>query len=98
MSITDGHRDHPQSTPDQPSLGESNFGDSSGPLFSMYSKAAEEEDNKMAKSLQKDADGILIFVSPRVDIQISLCIKQEHYSLVYSLPQSLRSFPLPSRT
>jgi len=46
--------------------GESNFGDSSGALFSMYSKAAEEEDNKMADQWQKDADGILIFVSPRV--------------------------------
>jgi hypothetical protein len=34
----------------------------------MYSKAAEEEDKKMADRWQKDADGILIFVSPRVDI------------------------------
>jgi hypothetical protein len=30
----------------------------------MYSKMAEEEDNKMADHWQKDADGILIFVSP----------------------------------
>jgi hypothetical protein len=35
----------------------------------MYSKAAEEEDNKMAESWQKDADGMLIFVSPRIGIQ-----------------------------
>ena len=45
---------------------ESNFGDSSGPLYSMYSTAAEDEDNKMAERWQKDADGILIFVSLRV--------------------------------
>jgi hypothetical protein len=32
----------------------------------MYSKMAEEEDNKMADHWQKDADGILIFVSPHV--------------------------------
>jgi hypothetical protein len=79
--------------PDQPSQGESNFGDSSGPLFSMYSKAAEEEDSKMAESWQKDADGILFFVSRHVGIQISLWIRREHYRLVCSLPQSLRSFP-----
>jgi hypothetical protein len=29
----------------------------------MYVKIAEEEDNKMAEQWQKDADGILIFVS-----------------------------------
>ena len=58
----------------QPSQGESNFGDTSGPLFSMYSKAAEEEDNKMADHWQKDADGILIFVSPPVSFHVSLCI------------------------
>ena len=56
--------------PDQPSQGESNFGDSSEQLFSLYSKASEEEDRKMAESWQKDADGILIFVSPRVGIHI----------------------------
>jgi hypothetical protein len=87
----------PQSTPGQPSQGESNIGDGSGKLFSMYSKAAEEEDNKLAESWQKDADGILIFVSPLVGIQISLCMKH-NYRPVYSLPQLLRSFPCPSRT
>jgi hypothetical protein len=40
----------------------------------MYSKAADEEDNKMVERWQKDADGILIFVSPRVDICLSLHI------------------------
>ena len=58
----------------QPSEGASSgsFGDSSGPLFSIYSKAAEEEDNKMVERWQRDADGILIFVSPRIDIRLSL--------------------------
>jgi hypothetical protein len=32
----------------------------------MYVKMAEEEDNKMAGRWQKDADGILIFVSPHI--------------------------------
>ena len=34
----------------------------------MYSKAAEEEDNNMILSSQGDADGILIFVSPGINI------------------------------
>jgi hypothetical protein len=37
----------------------------------MYAKVAEEEDDKMAELWQKDADGILIFVSPRVLVHIS---------------------------
>jgi hypothetical protein len=60
--------------PPKPSGEASNFGDSSGPLFSIYSKAAEDEDNKMVERWQKDADGILIFVSPRVGIHLSLHI------------------------
>ncbi|KAF8475253.1 hypothetical protein DFH94DRAFT_635656, partial [Russula ochroleuca] len=47
--------------PNQASQGESSFGDSSGPLFSIYSKTAEEEDNKNAENWKNDADGILIF-------------------------------------
>ncbi|KAH9971387.1 hypothetical protein BGW80DRAFT_1322167 [Lactifluus volemus] len=35
--------------------------DGSGPLFTMYVKMAEEEDNKMTERWQKDADGVLIF-------------------------------------
>ena len=54
----------PQVIPNQPPSGESNFGDSSGPLFCLYSEITKEEDNKMADRWQKDADGILIFVSP----------------------------------
>jgi hypothetical protein len=64
--VVDGHPEPPQSAlnyPSQPPQGESNFGDSSGPLFSIYSKIAEKEDNQMTDRWQKDADGILIFVS-----------------------------------
>ena len=63
MSITDINREYSPLTPNQPPQLESNFGDSSEPLFSMYTKAAEDEDNKMVERWQRDADGILIFVS-----------------------------------
>jgi hypothetical protein len=66
--------DQTQSAPNQPPQGDSSFGDSSGPLFTIYSKAAEEEDNKMVERWQKDADGILIFVSLCVSIHTALGI------------------------
>jgi hypothetical protein len=73
LCIVDDRRPHhPMTTPNQRLQGESNFGDRSGHLFSIYSKATQEEDNKMTERWQKDADGILIFVSPRVDIHLSL--------------------------
>ncbi|KAI0246406.1 hypothetical protein BJV78DRAFT_151749 [Lactifluus subvellereus] len=50
----------PGAAPDQAQRAQ-NFDDSSGPLFFMYRKMAEEEDDKMAERWQKDADGILIF-------------------------------------
>ena len=65
----DGNRT--QSAPNrplQPSRGKSSLGFSSGPLFFIYSKTAEEEDNKIVECRQKDADGILVFVSPPVGI------------------------------
>ena len=40
------------------------LGDSSGPLFCMYLKMKEKDDNKRAERQQKDADGIILFVSP----------------------------------
>jgi hypothetical protein len=63
-----------QRAQNQPAQGGSNFGDSSGPLFSIYSKTAKEEDNKNAERWKNDADGILIFVSPRVAIHTCQCI------------------------
>ena len=70
----DDRKDDPVTTSNQPLQVESNFGDSSGPLFSIYTKAADDEDNKMVERWQKDADGILIFVSPRIGIRLSLLI------------------------
>ncbi|KAI0247165.1 hypothetical protein BJV78DRAFT_1285746 [Lactifluus subvellereus] len=58
---TSGHRNVLQSTQNQMSQGQSNFSDGSGPLFNMYVKMAEEEDNKSADRWQKDADSILLF-------------------------------------
>ena len=49
----------------------SNFDDSSKLLFSMYSKAAEEQDNEMVKRWRKDASEILIFVSPHVGVVLA---------------------------
>jgi len=51
-----------------PSKKKANFGDSSGPLFSLYSDIADEEDQKMADRWQQDAKDILIFVSSHVAI------------------------------
>ena len=41
----------------------------------MYSEIAQQQDNKMAERWQKDADGILIFVSPRIVIHGAMCNK-----------------------
>jgi hypothetical protein len=76
LCIVDDSHDPTTTTTNQPLQGESNFGDSSVPLFSMYSKAADEEDNKMAERWQKDADGILFFVNPRVGIRLSFRINR----------------------
>jgi hypothetical protein len=76
MPIIDGYPDRPQSIQNPPAQGESNFGDSSAPFFSLYSKIAEDEDNKMVDRWQKDADGILIFVRPCVGNHIVLYINR----------------------
>jgi hypothetical protein len=46
--------------------GESDYGDSSMPLYFMYSKIAEEEDSKIVENCHREADGTLIFVSPQI--------------------------------
>jgi len=48
-------------------FGESDSQDALRLLFSTYLKITEEEYNKTAERWIKDADVILIFVSPRVD-------------------------------
>ena len=40
----------------------------------MYCDAAEEEDKEMVERWQKDAEGILIFVSPHIGIHAALSI------------------------
>jgi hypothetical protein len=72
-------------------------GDSSWPLYAMYSKIVKEEDNKIAELHQKSADGILIFVSPRVTplfIRTSIRI----HRAVYTRSQSPYSLPSHSQT
>jgi len=77
--IVDGHRDQPQSalaqkqpsSSGQLSPGELGCCDSSWPLFSMYSKLAEEEDSKLTERYQKGTDGILIFVSTRLGFHVA---------------------------
>jgi hypothetical protein len=43
----------------------------------MYSKMAEEDDNKMAERWQKDADSVLIFVSSAVGFDVNARIDRE---------------------
>ena len=52
----------------------STFGDSSRRLFSLYSEIATEEDDKKIDRWQKDADGILVFVSHYLEILAAICI------------------------
>jgi hypothetical protein len=49
-------------TPDEERL----FVGSSAPLFTMYRKFAEDDDKEMAQRWQKDANSILLFVSPQL--------------------------------
>lgn len=93
----DGHRDQSQAVPTQPPQGESNYGDSSVPLFSLYSKIAEEEDNKLTDRWQKDADGILIFVSVHATTSVVTHINGSARPVFFLRP-SPRYFPCPYRT
>ena len=69
MVDTGGYPHQPQSTRDSSSLssqGGNDYRDSSWPLYAMYSKIAQEEDNNDAERHRRDADGVLVFVSPHV--------------------------------
>jgi hypothetical protein len=87
MCTVDGHGhtiNQPQ-PPDAPQ-GNINYGNNSWPLYAMYSKIVQEEDKKIAEYHQKSADGILVFVSPRIARPfLRTSIK---HRLVYSLPLS----------
>jgi hypothetical protein len=92
LTSTVNDHDDPQSPLNQPSQGESNSSDSSASLFSVYYNAADIEDNKMVESWQKDAEGILLFVSPRAGIHSYIIAhKLERYRPVYSPPPLLHS-------
>jgi len=58
----------------------------------MYSKLAEEEDNKMVDRWLKEAEGILIFVSPGAVVHTGTS-KLKRCRPVYSLAPSPRYFP-----
>jgi hypothetical protein len=84
--------------PNQQSQGESNFGDGSGPFFSTYSKAADDEDSKMVERWQKDADRILIFVSPGVSIHsISFPLLLNRKTIDWSILCRSRCAPFRNR-
>jgi len=60
----------------------------SGPLFALYSKVVEEDDNKRAKRQQKDSEGIVLFVSPHSYLHTPEHVNLQEYRPVYSLPLS----------
>ena len=77
MCILGVHRGWPRFASNQPSQAESNFGDGSGPLFTIYSKIAEKDDNKRVERWQRDALGILIFVSHHFAFCVAPCVNGE---------------------
>ena len=64
-------RQSPQNQQSQPTQAEFDRDDSSWPLYSLYSKIAEEEDKMKTERYQKDADATLIFVSPHVNFSFA---------------------------
>ena len=62
--------------------------DRSWPLYAMYSKVTQEEDNKMAEHFQKALDGLLVFVSPHFTPPY-LHTSIENHRVAYSWPLSL---------
>ena len=101
--MENGHSDQsqpiqlPRSPPLQPYQEEISHGDRSWPLYAMYSKVTQEEDNKMAERFQKAADGLLVFVSPRLTPPF-LHTSIGNYRVACSLPLSLHCLQSQSRT
>ncbi len=58
--------DYSVAAPGEDLQGESSFVDSSGPLFDMYLKMAQVEDEKRVESWKTVASDSLIFVSPNI--------------------------------
>jgi hypothetical protein len=86
--VVNGRRDWPLSGENQLLPGESGFRDSSEPPLFMDSKIAEK-DNRIVEGWKKDANGILIFVSPRAPINTHTFMNR-NIRLVSSLRLSLR--------
>ncbi|KAH9986971.1 hypothetical protein BJV77DRAFT_1027535, partial [Russula vinacea] len=60
--------------PDQPPSREGSFvGNSSGPLFGVYSKIADKDDNAITEQQRKDNDGIIISACA-VSAVVSICL------------------------
>jgi hypothetical protein len=80
--------------PDRPDRGQNaqnqeqqlEFPDSSESLFLMYTKIAEEEDNKMVEGWKREAEVILLFVHTAVSSFILLQILSQYHRWVCSLP------------
>jgi len=73
--VADGRLEQPQSIPEnasRPSQRDPHLGDSSGPLVSIYSKITEEADNRGADRCQRDAEAILVFVSPLISFHTAV--------------------------
>jgi hypothetical protein len=93
----DGHLEQPPSPSNQSFHGETKFDDSSGPLFTLYSRITEKEDNTMVQRWQKDAEGIIIFVRQRswaLPLRTHWMVNRTAFSLLSSLYLSL----YPSKT
>ena len=100
MCIVGVYVNWPRSTSNQPSQAYpgSNFGNGSGPLFSMYSNIAGKEDDKMVERWQRDAQGILIFVSRHVASCAAPMSQLENSRLVCSRSSSRYWSPCRSKT
>ena len=80
-SLTPKADDHPErAQPEIPQTLEdlSRSEESSRKIYSVYSKIAEEEDNKMTERWQTSANGILIFVSSCIDIHATTHINRSN--------------------
>jgi len=100
ICVADGHTDQSQpiQLPPQHSYpGEINYGDRSWPLYAMYSKVTQEEDNTRVERFHKSLDGLLVFVSPRFTPKF-LHPSIGNHRLAYSLPPSLHCLRSQSRT
>lgn len=81
----DGHPNQPRLSSDQPVLLSQkgiNYGGSSRPLYTMYSKIVQEEDNKIVERNRQSTDGVLIVVSPRVQVTHSFLCTQDQSKII----------------